>query len=48
MLFECAKLHKIKSKETITIIENENITLNYKNVAETLHEFFSIVRDLML
>ena len=40
----CAPFFKtIKSKETITIIENENIILNDKKVAETFHEFFSNV-----
>ena len=35
--------YKIKSKERITLIENENIILNDKKVAETVHEFFRIV-----
>ena len=32
---------KIKSKERITLIENENIISNDKKVAETFHKFFS-------
>ena len=35
--------NKIKSKERITLIENENINSNDKKVAETFHEFFSNV-----
>ena len=34
---------KIKSKERITLIENENIISNDKKVAETFLEFFSNV-----
>ena len=34
---------KIKYKERITLIENENIILNEKKVAQTFHEFFSNV-----
>ena len=35
--------NKIKSKERITLIENENIISSDKKVAETFHEFFSNV-----
>ena len=35
--------NKIKSKERITRIENENIILNDKKVAENFHKFFSNV-----
>ena len=35
--------NKIKSKERITLIENENIISNDKKVAETFLEFFSNV-----
>ena len=35
--------NKIKSKERITLIENENIISNDKKVAETFHELFSNV-----
>ena len=35
--------NKIKSKERITLTENENINSNDKKVAETFHEFFSNV-----
>ena len=35
--------NKIKSKEKITLIENENIISNVKKVAKTFHEFFSNV-----
>ena len=35
--------NKVKSKERVTLIENENIISNDKKVAETLHEFFSNV-----
>ena len=35
--------NEIKSKERITLIENENIISNDKKVAETSHKFFSNV-----
>ena len=35
--------NKIKSKERITLIENENIISSDKKVAETFHKFFSNV-----
>ena len=35
--------NKVKSKERVTLIENENIISNDKKVAETLHKFFSNV-----
>ena len=35
--------NKIKSKERITLIQNETIISNDKNIAETFHEFFSNV-----
>ena len=35
--------NKIKSKERITLIENENTISNDKKVAENFHEFFSNV-----
>ena len=35
--------NKIKFKERITLIENENIISNDKKVTETFHEFFSNV-----
>ena len=35
--------NKIKSKERITLMENENIISNDKKVAKTFHEFFSNV-----
>ena len=34
-------LNNFKSKEIITFIENENIILNDKKVAETFHNLFS-------
>ena len=38
--------NKIKSKERITLIENENIISNDKKVAKTFHEFFPNVKCL--
>ena len=39
--------NKVKSKERITLIGNENIISNYLKVPETFHEFFSnIVKTL--
>ena len=38
--------NKIKSKERITLTENENIISSDKKVAETFHEFFSNVKCL--
>ena len=38
--------NKIKSKERITLIENENIISNDKKVAKTFHEFFRNVKCL--
>ena len=41
--------NKIKSKERITLIENENIISNDKKVVGTFHEFFSnVVRILII
>ena len=39
--------NKIKSKERITFIENENIISNDKKVTETFHEFFSNVVKIL-
>ena len=37
----CLFSNKIKSKEKITLIKNENIISNNKEVAEIFHEFFT-------
>ena len=39
----CALLNNIKSKEKITLIQNDHIISNDKKVAETFHEFHSNV-----